>query len=219
MARRVFIFINGILATPGDSDGWTDRAVTWMHTRTPDGIYGEKFEYATGPLTRRLLQGVRAQAIARMVQFYHRANFEVSLVGHSNGCDLIARVIDGLNVRVRSVHLFAPAADGADFIRARREGSCGHLYLYGSVKDRALGIWARFSRRLLGWAGLGYGSLGIEHAVFAAALPGFVTDCSNDTFGHSDWFARDTHFDDTMRQIARNEGIELVDSPFLPVAP
>jgi hypothetical protein len=218
MRRRVFIFINGILSNPGDSDGWTDRAVTWIHTRTPDGIYGEKFEYATGPLTRRLWQGVRAQAIARMVQFYHRAKYDVSLVGHSNGCDLIARVIDGLNVSVRSVHLFAPAADGADFARAIHEQAVGNVYLYGSTKDKALGL-ARVTGVALRRFGLGYGSLGVQHADFAASFPNHVTNCSNDTFGHSDWFARDTHFDATMRLIATNEGVPVEELPFTPAAP
>jgi hypothetical protein len=217
--KTVLIFVNGILANPGDSDGWTDRAVTFTNTRTRDGVYGEKFEYATGPLTRRWKQDDRAAAIATMISYYRRAGFQrVIGVGHSNGCDILARVLTRLNVALDSVHLFAPAATAADYHRALQMDSVERIYIYGSRKDAALGIGARASKALLGWAGLGYGTLGLEGAAVAAAHPERVKDCSIHSYGHSDWFARDSHFEPTMRTLFENEGIETLRPPFTPVA-
>jgi hypothetical protein len=34
MKPRVYILINGILNWPGESDGWTDRGVTWLNLHT-----------------------------------------------------------------------------------------------------------------------------------------------------------------------------------------
>lgn len=216
--KTVLIFINGILTNPGDADGWTDRAVTFTNTRTRDGIYGEKFEYATGALTRRFQQDNRAAAISRMVSYYRRAGFSrVIGVGHSNGCDILARVLTNLNVALDSVHLFAPAAEPADYEQALRMGSVGRIFIYGSKADKAL-QFARRSKPLVGWLGLGYGSLGLLGPEFAAAHPDRVTDCSDHTLGHSDWFARETHFEPTMKLLLENEGIEVQRLPFIPIA-
>ena len=217
--KTVLIFINGILTNPGDADGWTDRAVTFTNTRTRDGIYGEKFEYATGALTRRFQQDERAAAIARMISFYRRADFQrVIGVGHSNGCDILARVLTRLNVALDAVHLFAPAAEPVDYERALQMGSVERIFIYGAQTDKAL-LFAKRSKTLVGWAGLGYGSLGLQGAEFAAAHPDRVRDCSVNTYGHSDWFARDTHFEPTMKLLLENEGIEVLRLPFTPIAP
>jgi hypothetical protein len=216
--KTVLIFINGILSNPGDADGWTDRAVTFTNTRSRDGIYGEKFEYATGALTRRLQQDDRAAAIARMVSFYRRAGFSrVIGVGHSNGCDILARVLTRLNVALDSVHLFSPAADPADFDRALQMSAVGRIFVYGSKNDKAL-QFASTTKKVLGIFGLGYGSLGLQGAEFAAAHPTRVFDCSDHVMGHSSWFARDTHFEPTMKRVFENEGIEALPLPFTPFA-
>lgn len=198
MRPAVIICINGILNKPGKADGWTDRAVTWFHCKYPEStVRAEKFEYATGALLRRIKQARRAQAIARMCGFYRRAGYRIHLVGHSNGCDLIARVLEIFGYPVESVHLFAPAADGGDFLAAFEQGRLGELHIYGSRKDRALKL-ARLSRRLAGWIRirgrrLGYGSLGLLGREFAhehaPAWP--IHDHSDDAQGHSTWFGRE----------------------------
>jgi hypothetical protein len=199
--RRVVICVNGILTDPGASDGWTDRAVTWLHLHTE--ARAEKFEYAAGALTRRLWQQERAQAIARMVHFYAEAGFTVDLVGHSNGCDLIARVLGITASRhFATVHLFAAAADDPPFADALARRQVGLLFLYGSENDRALHL-ARASRTLLGWAGLGYGDLGLRVRDFAATQPRTIAHLDN-TQTHSSWFARGAQFEATMRLLAAN---------------
>jgi len=202
--RQVFILVNGILTLPGDSQGWTDRGVTWINSRTE--AKAEKFEYACGAISRRLRQQQRVRAISRMCDFYRRAGYEISLVGHSNGCDLIARVIALNGHHYRSVHLFAAATDWPAFALALSHGRIGQLNLYVSAGDRAL-RFARWSRRFLGWAGLGYGSLGLGYwSGFCAtpATPGLRV-VRRDTFGHSTWFERGFHFETTMRLIFESE--------------
>lgn len=210
--KHAFICINGILNNPGDAEGWTDRAVTWLHLRT--GVKAEKFEYATGALTRRLRQQWRAEAIAKMARFYFAAGFEVSFMAHSNGGDLFERVLDllredfrNMGWKVRSAHLFAPASDGTEAVRALRDGDLGTLFLYGSTADKALALAAQ-SRRWFGWVGLGYGDLGRRIPAFAAGhadLP--VIAHNDDTQEHGTWFTRGPDFEATMRRVARNESL------------
>ena len=203
-----FICINGILTNPGDADGWTDRAVTWLNVRTDAQC--EKFEYATGALTRRLLQNWRAGGIAKMAGYYIAKGCEVVLVGHSNGCDLAARVLDILApARIRSAHLFAAATDGASLSRALNDRQLGALHLYGSRKDRAL-QFAGVTAKLLNPLGLGYGDLGRRVDHFAAnnnPIGGspVVFAHNDDTQDHSSWFERGENFERTMRAIVANE--------------
>lgn len=204
---RVWIFVNGILNWPGAHDGWTDRAVTWTHCR--HAHRAEKWEYATGALTRRLKQQDRAQKIATMLGYYERAGFETVLCGHSNGCDIIARVLAlrgaeswYFQAPVRSIHLISPATDAAAIGDALAGGDVGRVFLYGSAQDRALqaGAW---TRRLFGWARLGYGTLGLE----ARPLAGFpnVWSFRRDDYGHSTWLQNDEHFDATMTLLHLND--------------
>jgi len=198
--KHVFILVNGILTRPGASDGWCDRGVTWLHLKTESRA--EKFEYAAGALTRRLWQHQRAQAIANMVGHYHRAGYQISFVGHSNGCDLIARVLELTTIPAVSAHLFAPAAESDDF-DWQLGLHLGHLFLYASAGDRALKL-AGLSRKLFGWAGLGYGDLGRRVPADLLESPR-VTLCRRDHYGHSTWFERGVRFEETMRLLLKNE--------------
>ncbi len=213
----VWVCINGILSLPEDSAAWTDRAVTWLNTRT--AAKAEKWEYIAGPITRRLMQQSRAEKIARMLQFYQLAGFAVVLIGHSNGCDLIARILalrgkkNYFAAPVRAVHLVAPAADWPDFKRALEHEDVRRIHIYGSQNDEALKL-AALSEKLFGWLGLGYGSLGLEGAIRAAddqiiaAREGRwqrVFDHSDDHMGHSTWWERGARFEATMQSIIGTE--------------
>lgn len=216
--RKVFVCVNGILNLPGKSQGWTDRAVTWLHVNTPHTA--EKWEYMCGPLSRRLRQQSRARKIATLLHFYEKAGFEIVLVGHSNGCDLIARVL-ALRGRkswyfaqpISAAHLFAPAADWSDYRRALDAVHLRRLHLYGSEGDLALKV-ARISRFFFGWLGLGYGTLGLHAdeveyndrcAQADLGLPPRVFDHSRDYYGHSTWFERGARFEGTMSCLIANE--------------
>lgn len=203
-AKQVFICVNGILTNPGDAEGWTDRAVTWLHLHTD--ARAEKYEYAAGAMTRRLHQDERAAGLAKMAQYYLDAGWSVSFIGHSNGCDIIARVLRffGWPASFRSAHLFAAAADAEDFREsAMTRGVLQRCFVYGSPNDRALRI-AALSRRTLGWLGLGYGSMGLDPVAAAGNCPDMKPIVRED-YDHADWFARGEKFEATMRDIVHLE--------------
>jgi pimeloyl-ACP methyl ester carboxylesterase len=203
-ARTCYIAINGIRTNPGESDGWTDRFVTWINTRLPDGVVAEKFEYYTSALLRGLRQRQRADEIAKKVGYYRRAKYRVVLVGHSNGCDLIARVLEACGAEIDAAHLISPAADEQGFAEAIREGLIRRIHIYGSKNDKAL-RFAAATRPLIGWLGLGYGSLGLRGREFAALFPEVVQDHSDDSQGHSTWMQRGPRFEALMQAISAND--------------
>lgn len=204
MKPTCYLAINGIHSDPGAADGWTDRFVDWMHTQRGAGIYvAEKFEYYTNFALRWFRQRARANAIAATVNARRRAGYRVVLVGHSNGCDLIGKVLTDTGADVDACHLFAPATDEECFIDAMARGTVRRIHTYGSRNDSALKL-AGFSKLALGWAQLGYGSMGLRCHEFAAQFPGVVFDHSNDKFGHSTWF-EGPRFDATMRLLAAND--------------
>lgn len=207
--RTVFICINGILTDPRKDDAWTDEAVDWINRKLPDGVVGISYEYNATPLFRRWGQQERAQHIAAKASSYRRSGYRVVLIGHSNGCDLIARVIGGISVEVASVHLISPSADEADFERAIEAHTTDRIHIYGSKNDNAL-KFASFTRKWLGlgFIGLGYGSLGLRGQQFAKKYPEIVVDHSRDDFGHSDWFKPRSNFLQTMKLIVSQEGFE-----------
>jgi pimeloyl-ACP methyl ester carboxylesterase len=188
-----------------------------VNTVLPDGVYGEKFEYYTSALLRGFRQELRAQQIARMVGYYTRAGYRVVLVGHSNGCALIARVLQlagpestelpedqKRDLKIDCAHLISPAADEKDFAEAIREGLVRRIHIYGSKNDGAL-KFAQVTRPLIGWLGLGYGSLGLRGREFAALFPEMVQDHSDDTHGHSTWMQRGPRFEALMQAISVND--------------
>lgn len=211
--KRVFIFVNGILSWPSDADGWTDRAVTWTNIRTP--WHGEKYEYACGPLTRRLKQQRRAEGLAKMCRYYadcvgsdqrqHEQRWKIHLVGHSNGCDIILRTLKLLpeQVKIECVHFFAAACE-ADFDanglnRMLWSGHLGGAEVYTGGKDHAL-RFAQITSKFLKPFGLGYGFLGLVGPKNVDDKR--VHEFHEDYFGHSTWF-EPAQFPRTMGLITR----------------
>lgn len=211
MKPHVWICINGIRTNPGDDQGWTDRATTGLMLRAAAQgrpAYAEKYEYHTLALTRRLHQERRAQGITKMVAFWFTSGATISLVAHSNGCALAERVLDIAwkkwpEFRFHSVHFYAPASDGQHLARALLVGQLGHAYLHGQTQDAALRL-GRWSRRLLGWAGLGYGDLGLRVTAYASAVP-HVTAYATHGRDHSLWLKRDAVFERTLDNIYRRD--------------
>lgn len=217
MPRIAFICINGILTAPAKPDAWTDEAVLHILRKWPDDVTALKYEYFASPLFRRIGQKTRAQHIANIANSFRRSGYRVSLIGHSNGCALIAEVIANIGTEVSSVHLFAPAANEQDFEPAIEQDTVERIHIYGSKNDAALKL-ARVSRAAVGWLGLGYGSLGLRGPAFAAKHPSIVTDHSNDAYGHSDWFDPRANFLASMDLIAKHEGITPKPARLQPIA-
>jgi pimeloyl-ACP methyl ester carboxylesterase len=196
---RIFIFVNGILNCPGDHDGWTDRAATWVNVRTKDRA--EKFEYFCGPLTRRLRLNSHAQDLAHLVAQYH--DHRVVLVGHSNGCELICRALRVSGVRIEDVHLISGACS-PDFNRnglaeVMESGRVQRVVVYVAGKDLPMRL-AKWTGKLLGLFGLGYGTLGhrgpLNH-------PAGVRVVIEPGYGHSTWFEDNVNFNKLMVNVAR----------------
>lgn len=205
--KRLLIVVNGILTAAGDAEGWTDRAVVWVFRAcasrgTPLELVADKFEYTSGALTRRWGQAKRGRQLAARVRDLASAGWEVDLAGHSNGCDIIARALPLIPLGgVHTLHLLAGAVEAGPIAEAIRLVQVQHVHLHVAGRDRALQL-ARWSRRLLGWAGLGYGSLGreAEARAFAAVHEDSCTVHVYPEFGHGDFFAEE-HFEATMRSI------------------
>ena len=197
--KKAFLFVNGILNRPGSADGWTDRAVTWVHNHTD--AYGEKFEYCAGALTRRILQARRARAYAALANAYAGMD-SINLVGHSNGGDIILRALPDITVSLDTLH-FISAAAGSDFKKnglnaALVSGQVKRVVVWMAGRDAAL-PQARLSQRLLGWLGLGYEDLGLTGPLHVAT-PERVFVIQENAFGHSTWFDA-PHFALTMRRL------------------
>lgn len=196
MAKRVYIYVNGIMTWPGDSKNWNERATTWTHLYTD--ARAEKLEYFSLPtLSRMIWQRDRMKKLATKMTFYQSCGWLVNLVGHSNGCDVI---IDALRYmewpKVGEVHLFS-AACSADFeklgvTQAQKRGQIEQVYCYCSGSDKALWLAGK-----LGGV-FGYGTLGLtgpkNHDEDSTSV------IRRGEFGHSDWF-EDATFEETMRTI------------------
>lgn len=196
MPKRVYIYVNGIMTWPGDSKNWNGRATTWTHLYTD--ARAEKVEYFSLPtLSRIIWQRDRMKKLATMMTFYQSCGWEVNLVGHSNGCDVI---IDALRYmewpKVGEVHLFS-AAMPADFeklgiTQAQKRGQIRKVICYCAGSDKAL--------LLAGAVGglFGYGTLGRTGPRNHDS--GTTEVIRREEFGHSDWF-EDGTFESTMKLI------------------
>jgi pimeloyl-ACP methyl ester carboxylesterase len=203
--RTLIFIINGILTDPRRDDAWTDIAEPWLETMIEEPVVVFRYEYNATPLLRRWGQARRARRIAEIIDRYQGQGYRVMLVGHSNGCDLIARVLK--KTQVDQAHLISPATDESEMDVGIKAGNVGLVCIYGSTNDGALKYGARASR-ILSLGLLGYGSLGLRGPAYAARHPGIVEDHSDNTYGHGDWISPETNLYDTLRLIARNAGLK-----------
>jgi hypothetical protein len=186
--KRVVIYVNGILTIPGNGRNWTGRAVTYTHLHADD-LYAEKLEYFVGVLGRSLGQAGRAAKLATMLRYYE--GWEITLVGHSNGCDVILDALRSMGwPEIHALHLISGACD-PDFDKNGLNASgrrIGRICVYIAGADWALSLASTWAGKLLG-----YGDLGRRGPVNARRLVEVVRE----PFGHSDWFA-DERLDETM---------------------
>jgi len=210
--KRIYIFVNGILCNPGNADHWTDRAVTWIHTNTP--YRAEKFEYWSNVTTRLLGQERRARTLAKMLSFYPSRDWEVVLVGHSNGCDVVARALriihweEKTGQQFEQVHLYAPAIVPSagipiltDIIGA---GALFKLLIHIGGLDKLLIYQERFGR-FLKRLRIPYGAIGGMNPDKLAFLFGVTRArvVSHPAKGHSTYFDRGRPFEETMKEIVK----------------
>lgn len=161
MNRTVYIFIPGILTEVGDMLGWAKDACRYIQVYTPHCC--DRFDYFTLPLiSRRLFQSKRVKCVVEMIRQWNE--FRIVLVGHSNGCDIICRILKQYPIRIHQVHLIAGATDcscNANGINeALRNGNLGSAHVYCSLNDDILRDLAKGWTGWLKPIGLGYGWIG-----------------------------------------------------------
>lgn len=199
--RRAYIFINGILSNPESVESWTDLAEAWVDKNYPKD-HATKYEYDAKALTRRIGQEKRVDAVETICERY--LGDKIILVGHSNGCDIITRLVARKVVRFHELHLIAAASeasfDKSGLNKALHNGYVSNkIVCYISPVDEALKK-ARLSTRVLGWMGLGFGYLGLVGPQDVDYSLKDRVEVVQRRFGHSTWFNKD-HFDNTMRKI------------------
>lgn len=179
MSSKIYIYVNGILTWPGDARNWNGRAVTWTHTMTDHKA--EKIEYYVGPISRAFGQKKRAEKLARTLEFYQ--GWDIVLVGHSNGCDVILDTLRAHpEIRVYELHLISAACEtnfGRNGLNARPQLP---VTVWIAQQDRAM-KWAALKPAR--W--LGYGIMGKVGAQNVADRDRVQVVIEN--FGHSDWFS------------------------------
>ncbi len=206
MIKRIYIYVPGILNLPGSTEGWTDRAVTWTHTRTP--YRAEKFEYWNGPLGAMATANKRAAALIRMLKHYDPERWQIVLVGHSHGCEVIVRALRGFETPIHAVFLMAPSCSEelSETGLLERLGSNNIYKLVIGIggRDRLLRAAKKFSP-LLKLFGIRYGHIGGDN-------PETVMNQLNHkrgrvaympTFNHNDWVRHGINFELTMLGIQR----------------
>ena len=196
MSRSVAIFVNGILTFPGNTRDWNYRAVVWTQVKK-DG-HAQAVEYFCGPIGRAFGQRKRAAKIGELLLAYQ--GWDITLVGHSNGCDVILTALNSALIypTIKAVH-FVSAACQADFNRnglndALENGNIGKVCVYRGGKDWALKVASGIVGRCLG-----YGVLGLTGALSVApAVSDRVGEILWPEFGHGDCFQPE-HFEQTMK--------------------
>jgi len=206
-----YLFVNGINAkAEGNITEWQFRAERWVDQQTPDDA--DSYAYHVGWWERWLHQKTHIENVAALINERHLYRFTEKLVvvGHSNGCAVVCGALERIapGLEVAELHLIAGAVSGdydANGINAAvRLGKVKRVAWYTSANDEALKV-AKWSKRLLGWLGLGYESGGIDGpSNMTEAAAQRTVEIRDDSMGHSTYFDAD-HFEKTMRSITGTE--------------
>lgn len=199
--RTVYIFIPGILTKNGDVLGWAKDACRYTQIYTPHLC--DRFDYFTLPLiSRRMFQGGRARLVAEMIRQWN--DCRIVLVGHSNGCDIICRILKQYAIKIHQVHLISGATDcdcKENGINEALKGNLlGSAYIYCSLNDDIL---RDLAKGLTGWLkpiGLGYGWVGYGGPTeIDCSVRDRVHIIRDDLQNHTSWLSNE--FMETMERI------------------
>lgn len=192
--RTLLVYVNGILNFPGSSKNWTGRAATFTQVTTDH--WAEKCEYWCGPISRALGQRDRADKLRRTLSFYN--GWDIHLVGHSNGADVILTALrDWPSPPIAKMHLVCGATE-SDFNKNGLNqwigtGRVKEVVVYVAGQDKALKLAHSWPAKLLG-----YGVLGLHGPVnVLSSISTRVTTVTWPSYGHSDCW-HDANFERTM---------------------
>tara|TARA_R110000787_G_scaffold161774_1_gene275221 strand:- start:392 stop:934 length:543 start_codon:yes stop_codon:yes gene_type:complete len=177
---------------PAKSENWNGKAVTWTHLNTK--YKAEKIEYWIGPISRVLGQKKRAAKLLKTLQFYAKDGWQVVLIGHSNGANVILNALKQFENKesIKEIHMIAPAAPN-NFAKNGLNDISAPITIYIGGKDKLLWLSSGAGRIL------GYGAMGRSGAKNNDKP---VSIIKKEDFGHSTWF-EDEHFDETMEMIVK----------------
>lgn len=203
--KLVYIAVNGIANLPESVNGWTDTFIKLCASRR---LSADKYEYLTTFATRFLFQWWRARQLAKLVEGWVKMGFIPVLVGHSNGCDLLLRVVNKLKLKNVDLHLIAGACepdwDQNGLNRLMADGVVRRVTVYMGGRDWVLKELAPRTRRYLQVFGLGFKNLGGRGPVnVATSLAGRVMVVTEPHYGHSTWFGT-KEFPKLMKRICNN---------------
>ncbi len=154
---RYYVLLPGVRSDPRDWANWAPRMATEINLLT--SAKADEFRYMAFALTPKARQEERAEYVRSLAQRAYSAGYDVVLVGHSNGCEVIRQALEGLPPIVHSVHLIAGATEAdmelAGWNRFLRKGIVGHLFIYKGTRDRVL-QWIAAAGAFLGYGRLGW---------------------------------------------------------------
>ena len=200
--QTIIVFVNGILVIPGQVVGWTERACEWVNSKTE--FKADRYEYFADALFHAIKEPKRVEDLFSVMDKY--ITMQPVLVGHSNGCDIICKLLKNNDVAVKSIHLIAGACE-RDFDKnglndAVKLGKVDSINIYGSNFDKAL-IKAKSTGWFMRLFGAAYGTLGLEGPVNMSQGSAAITKTIwKDGYDHSTWFWPE-NFDTTMRGITQ----------------
>jgi len=181
-----YVAINGINTLASD-DVWNNEAEIVMAGM---GRNCHAFQYFSDTVFRRMFQTARVNRLNALCNRYIDFGLKIRLIGHSNGADLICRLLNTYSPIIDEVHLIAGASEcdcnRNGINRAFDEKRLRRAVFYCSKKDSAL-KQAKLSKTLLGWAGFGYDYVGLV-GPSNVRMSDNVRVVWRDDFNHGDWF-------------------------------
>ena len=154
--KRIYLFVNGIKTFPGLSKNWNRRAVTWTHINTEHKA--ESLEYLMTAFRSAAGAKYRASKLVRKLEFYNESGFEIHIVAHSNGSNVVLNALREFSAPVAAIHFIAPACEEDcqtnglnDLIR---KGFLRKLHVYIGGEDIPCKLASTLGR-LVGFGGMG----------------------------------------------------------------
>lgn len=202
--KHIWIFVNGIMTFPGDADNWNARAVAHCLSK---GILADRMEYFVGPISRAFGQKARVKKLVGAIRWFRRSGFDISLCGHSNGCDVILRAAHTVSDRIQFQRIvLISAATPADCTTNHMNSLAAasavkQFQVFCGGEDIPLKLVSLSHLAKL----VGYGALGLHGPRNTTPTTEAITVVRKmPEYGHSDWFkVAGGNFDDLMGKVLK----------------
>jgi hypothetical protein len=201
MNETVVIIVPGLGEKPSDNEGFAPRLA--RDVCGVEGFKGVETRYHAFPLSRRFCLSRVVEQVAADTEYFLKRDFNVRMVGFSNGAEVICRALREIDWpddrQVNRVALFAAACESSFNANGLNRALLMHrvcqVVVGVSKADTVLSRWARLSKLLFSWMGLGYGALGYigPRDVWPGIERSVVT--VHRKYSHSDWTGSREVFD------------------------